>query len=292
MRIAEYITDIEQRFLRADLSYGHGTDNPADEAWYLVLGSLNICFDCDGLELQRQLEPQELALLEARVSQRVEEKVPVAYLVGEAWFAGLRFKIDNRALIPRSPIAELIINRFQSVVKSEPKRFLDLCTGSGCIGIASALQFTSAAVDLADNSSDALLLAQENIDRHALSNRVRIVESNLFSNLQQSYDLIVCNPPYVSLEEIGALPKEYHHEPVTGLLSENNGLDIPLQILQQAADYLQKEGVLIMEVGYSHLALSERLPQVPFMWLDFEQGGEGVFVLSRSQLLKYRDSFF
>ena len=291
MRIAEYITEIEQRFLRADLSYGHGTDNPADDAWYLVLGSLNIGFDCDELELQRQLEPQELTLLEERVSQRVAEKVPVAYLVGEAWFAGLQFKIDSRALIPRSPIAELIINRFQPLLKSEPKRLLDLCTGSGCIGIACALEFTSAAVDLADISSDALLLAQENIDRHAVGNRVRIVESDLFSNLEQSYDLIVCNPPYVSREEIRELPQEYHHEPVTGLLSEHNGLEIPLLILQQAADYLQKEGVLIMEVGYSHLALCEKLPHVPFMWLEFEQGGEGVFVLSRSQLLKYRDSF-
>ena len=291
MRIAEYISEIEQRLLRADLSYGHGTDNPMDEAWYLVLGSLNIDFDCDESELQRQLEAKELALLESRVRRRIEEKLPVAYLVGEAWFAGIKFKIDSRALIPRSPIAELIANGFQPLIKAEPERLLDLCTGSGCIGIASALKFTSVVVDLADISREALLLAQENIDRYSLGNRVRIIETDLFSNLEQSYDLILCNPPYVSREEIVELPQEYHHEPVSGLLSEQNGLEIPLQILQQAADYLQKDGVLIMEVGYSHQALCERLPLVPFMWLEFEQGGEGVFMLSRSQLLKYRDSF-
>lgn len=277
--------------MRADLAYGHGTDNPADDAWYLVLATLGISFDCDELELQKELGSQDLAILESRVQQRIEKKIPVAYLVGEAWFAGNKFKIDQRALIPRSPIAELINSEFQPMLKTAPARILDLCTGSGCIGISCALQLAAALVDLADISRDALSLAQENIELHGLGKRVQIIESDLFSNISHCYGLIVCNPPYVPRDEIVGLPEEFLHEPETGLFSEDNGLKIPLQILQQAADYLQEDGLLIMEVGHSHHELSARLPKVPFMWLEFDQGGEGVFVLSRSELLKYRDCF-
>ncbi len=291
MRIRQYIEDLEQRLMQSDLSYGHGTDNPADDAWYLVLQTLDIGFDCNPTELQRDLERQELALLESRVKQRIDEKLPVAYVVGEAWFAGHSFKIDKRALIPRSPIAELIENGFRPFLKSKAERVLDLCSGSGCIGIACALKFPDALVDLADVSHEALLLAQENVDRYGLRNRVQTIESNLFGMLERTYDLIICNPPYVSAEEIAGLPQEYHHEPVMGLLSEGNGLEIPLEILSKAADYLAQDGVLIMEVGYSRHALGDRVPQVPFLWLEFERGGEGVFMLSRSQLLKYRDCF-
>ncbi|MBL4820497.1 MAG: 50S ribosomal protein L3 N(5)-glutamine methyltransferase [Gammaproteobacteria bacterium] len=291
MIISDYITELASRLQQAGLSYGHGTDNAEGDAWYLVLCSLNINFDCDESVLQRQLTHQEVALLDARAEKRIDKNIPVAYLVQSAWFAGHRFKIDDRVLIPRSPMAELILNRFEPLLKAEPASILDLCTGSGCIGIACAMEFPGAKVDLVDISGEALQLAQENIDIYSLQQRVQTMESDLFAEIKQSYDLIVCNPPYVSAQEIAGLPAEYHHEPVLGLLSADEGPAVPLKVLRQAGEYLQEDGILLMEVGYSHHALSERLPGVPLLWMGFDNGGEGVFMLTRSQLLKYRDNF-
>src|SRR5690606_23590675 len=219
--------------------------------------------------------------------RRIEERVPVAYLVGEAWFCGLPFKVDERVLIPRSPIAELINNRFEPLLNREPLRILDLCTGSGCIGIACALAFPDAQVDLADISTDALQLAQENVQRHGLEQQVRVIESDLFTAVQGPYDLIVTNPPCVSRQEVDELPAEYHHEPELGLLSLDDGLDIPLRILREAAAHLHEDGVLVLEVGYSREALTARLPGVPLLWLEFEHGGDGVCALTAQQLRQY-----
>lgn len=275
---------ISQRFEEAELFYGHGTDNAWDEAVYLLFAALKIPFDSAEEVSARRLSAAELAQLEALVQRRIEARIPVAYLVQQAWFAGLPFKVDPRVLIPRSPLAELILQGFDPLLAQAPTRVLDLCTGSGCIGIATALVFVDAQVDLADISTDALRLAQENVDVHGLRERVRVIQSDLFESLEGPYDLILCNPPYVSQEEIDELPEEYRHEPVLGLWSADEGLEIPLRILREASRYLSPQGLLIMEVGYSHGALSARLPLVPFLWLEFAHGGEGICVLSAQQL--------
>ena len=282
--LAQCVSRISELFEEADLFYGHGTDNPWDEAVYLVFTVLGVSFEADESQTSRELSVTEREKLDELVSRRIEQRVPVAYLVQEAWFAGLPFKVDERVLIPRSPLAELIAQRFEPLLPAPPARILDLCTGSGCIGIASAIAFEAALVDLADISPQALTLASDNVSRHKLEGRVQVIESDLFAGLQGRYSLILCNPPYVSQTEIDDLPPEYAHEPVLGLYSDEEGLAIPLQILRQAANYLSEDGVLIMEVGYSHEALSERLPAMPFLWLEFDNGGEGIFVLTAQQL--------
>jgi ribosomal protein L3 glutamine methyltransferase len=282
--LEQCVRRVSEQLEAADLFYGHGTDNPWDEAVYLVFTVLGVPFDAEPSQLNRTLSNVERASLDALLSRRIEQRVPVAYLVQEAWFAGLPFKVDERVLIPRSPLAELIAQRFETLLPAAPSRILDLCTGSGCIGIATALAFEQATVDLADISPQALCLARENVSRHSLEARVSVIESDLFAGLEGRYSLILCNPPYVSQAEIDDLPPEYAHEPVMGLYSAEEGLAIPLQILRQAADYLSEDGVLIMEVGYSHEALTERLPLMPFLWLGFDNGGEGIFVLTAQQL--------
>jgi len=291
MTVADYIEHVAERFHQAVLFFGHGTDNALDEAAYLICATLDLDFADADLLVRRELSPEEFALLESRVRLRIEERVPVAYITGKAWFAGHRFHCDARALIPRSPVAELIQNRFESLLDQEPTRILDLCTGGGCIGIAAALEFARAHVVLADISTDALALATENIALHELQGRVTTVRSDLLGNVQGTFDLILCNPPYVSKEEVDELPPEYGQEPALGLLSDDAGLQIPLLILEQAAGFLGDDGLLIMEVGYSHELLAERLVHVPLLWLEFEFGGEGVFALTGRQLREYRGRF-
>lgn len=283
-QLGAYLDALAQRFEDAELFFGHGTGDAWDEAVYLTFVALGISFEEDDSIMERPLLPQEVARVNALASRRIVERVPVAYLVGEAWFCGLPFKVDSRVLIPRSPIAELINNRFEPLLSREPLRILDLCTGSGCIGIACALAFPDAEVDLSDISADALQLARENVVRHGLAERVQVIESDLFQAVQGPYDLIVTNPPYVSRQEIDDLPAEYHHEPELGLLSTDDGLDIPLRILREAAAQLSEDGMLILEVGYSRDALATRLPDVPLLWLEFELGGDGVCALTAGQL--------
>lgn len=287
--VQSYIDQLAERFEQSDLFYGHGTDNSFDEAVYLVYGALGLVFGEAAGSTQRQLGSEEVSALDVLVNLRLGQRIPVAYLVGKAWFGGYEFLCDNRALIPRSPIAELISNKFQSQLGKAPARILDLCAGGGCIGIACALQFSACAVDLAELSASACDLARANVELYQLSGRVKVVESDLFSALTGHYDLIISNPPYVSREEVATLPQEYGHEPILGLLSEDAGLQLPLQILHRAADFLTTDGVLIMEVGYSQEHLAARLDAVPLQWLEFEHGGEGVFVLSRKQLQQYRE---
>lgn len=290
-RLGEFLESLAERFDDADLFYGHGTNNAWDEAAYLVFSVLQIPFESADDVMIRPVSAAEQACVEALAERRILEHMPVAYLVGEAWFAGLPFKVNPDVLIPRSPIAELIQQRFATLLPAEPSRILDLCTGSGCIGIACALTFLQAQVDLADISEKALALAQENVRSHGLEARVRVLTSDLFTALTPAYDLIVTNPPYVSQEEIDELPEEYGHEPLLGLVSDDDGLAIPLQILREASQYLTQDGILVLEVGYSQEALSARLSKVPLLWLEFDNGGEGICMLTRQQLLDYREHF-
>ena len=274
----------------ADLCYGHGTDNPLDEAFYLIYGLLGIDF-ADKQAAQCELNAGDEAMLEAALKRRIDERVPTAYLVGRAWFAGHELYCDERALVPRSPLAELINGEFEPLLHEPAGKILDLCTGGGSIGIATALLWPDCAVELADISRDALDLAKKNIALHGLADRVKVIESDLFDTIDSRYDLIVANPPYVPVEEYDELPAEFAREPALGLISKDAGLQIPLKILRDSVDYLFADGLLVMEVGYSHPQLSERLKQVPLLWLEFERGGEGVLALTAGQLQQYREQF-
>ncbi|MDX9873638.1 MAG: 50S ribosomal protein L3 N(5)-glutamine methyltransferase [Spongiibacteraceae bacterium] len=281
------------QFQRAGLYYGHGTDNPLDEAVALVLHCLYLPYDQLDAVIDARLTPEERHLVLDALETRFVERVPVPYITGEAWFAGYPFTVDDRVLIPRSPLAELIEQGFEPWVGEQPvERVLDLCTGSGCIGIACALYLPEAEVVLADISQDALDVAEANIVRHGVQDRVEAVQSDLFSELQHEvFDIIVSNPPYVDALDMASLPPEYRHEPELALAAGDDGLDLVRTILREAADHLSEHGLLIVEVGNSWEALEEAYPLVPFTWIEFERGGHGVFLLTREQLDACADHF-
>ncbi|MCP3906985.1 MAG: 50S ribosomal protein L3 N(5)-glutamine methyltransferase [Oceanicoccus sp.] len=287
--IRDYIRWAVTRFNKADIYFGHGTDNAMDEALRLVLFAVGIPLGSQADFLDAKLTGQERLAVLALIDQRVEQRMPLPYLLGEAWFAGLSFKVDSRVLIPRSPVAELIQQGFEPWLPYQAVgRILDLCTGGGCIGIACAHYFAEASVDLADLSEGALEVANENITSYELNHRVKTVQSDLFNGLAgQQYQLIVSNPPYVDSEDLAAMPAEYQHEPAMALGSGDDGLDITRRILKQAANYLTDKGLLVVEVGNSGIALEQAYPDVPFTWIEFEQGGHGVFIFSKAELLEY-----
>jgi ribosomal protein L3 glutamine methyltransferase len=295
--VGEFIEQAAARLDAAGLVFGHGTDNAVDEAAWLVFARLQLDHNDAEAAYRRILTSEELAELEELVRRRIEERIPVAYLVQEAWFAGLPFFVDGRVLIPRSPIAELIASRFRPWL-SDVRRALDLGTGSGCIAIAVARAFPAAQVDAVDISEDALAVASVNVERYGMQERVRLIQSDYFANLPQppatgkaGYDLIVSNPPYVDADEMAALPAEFTHEPVLGLTAGPDGLDSVLAILHDACAFLSDEGILVVEVGMSEDALQTKFPEIPFLWLEFESGGSGVFLLTRGQLAAHREKF-
>lgn len=276
------------RFNAAGLTFGHSYDNALDEATQLTLHALHLPHDLSPVYGQSRLTLAEKEEILTLFLRRIEERIPAAYLTGEAWFAGLSFRSDPRALVPRSPIAELIETGFQPWLGDrEVMRALDLCTGSGCIGIATAHYNPEWHVDAADISDDALALAQENKVRLHADN-VRLLKSDLFSGLQgEHYDLIVTNPPYVTNGETDALPQEYSFEPELGLRAGDDGLDLALKILRDAPLHLTQDGLLICEVGESERALSALLPELPLAWVEFKVGQMGVFVAERADLVTH-----
>ncbi|WP_415884105.1 50S ribosomal protein L3 N(5)-glutamine methyltransferase [Neptuniibacter sp. QD72_48] len=289
--LRDYIRYAMSQFAQHKVYFGHGTDNAWDEATQLVLGAVYLPWDVNSAVLDGRLTEEEKERVISFIHQRAVERRPLPYIIGESWFCSLPFFVDERVLIPRSPIAELIENQFSPWLRDGPvERVLDLCTGSGCIGLACAYAFEEAEVDLADISSDAIDVSNINIAKHEMGDRVQAIESDLFSNLQgKKYDLIVSNPPYVDESDLASMPEEYDHEPELALGSGPDGLDITRQILAQANDYLTEDGLLVVEVGNSEVHMMEKYPQIPVIWLEFERGGNGVFAITAKELRQHRD---
>ena len=282
------------QFNAADLSFVQGMPTAIDEAVYLCLSALHLPPDFSVEYFDCVLTMDERLHVLSMFQQRIEQHKPAAYITNEAWFAGLSFYVDERVLIPRSPIAEMIHQQFSLWIDPDQvNNILDLCTGSGCIAIACAYAFDHAQVDASDISADALAVAEINRRDHGLEDRLQLFESDLFESIpDKRYDIMVSNPPYVSLQEMAELPAEFQFEPgASALAAGEAGMDIVLPMLVQARDYLTDDGILVVEVGYSKPALEALLPEVPFFWVDFEYGGEGVFVLTADQLEAYQADF-
>lgn len=275
-----------RRLARAGVHFGHGADNARDEAAALIFHVLGLPAARRPAANARPVSRRAQARISALLDRRIRDRVPAVYLTRRCWFAGLPIYVDERVLIPRSPIAELIERRFSPWIEAaRVRRILDIGTGSGCIAIACARAFPQARVDAVDISPDALEVARRNVRAHRLQRRVRLVRSDHFAALKRaSYDIIVSNPPYVGRGELQGLPAEYRHEPRVALAAGSDGLDSVRVILREAAAHLKPRGILVVEVGNAQRALRGAFPRLPFVWLSFERGGGGVFVLEREQL--------
>ncbi len=284
--VRDYVRWGASSFNQASLFFGHGTDNAWDEAVQLVMAAVHLTGTENPHVLDARLTDSERLNVLDMLLARVEQRLPAAYITQQARFAGLWFYVDERVLVPRSPVAELIERHITPWLPIEPEYILDLCTGSGCIGIACAYEFPYAEVDLSDISDDAIAVANINISKHQMEQQVTAVQSDLFANLEgRCYDLIISNPPYVDAEDLAAMPTEYQAEPAIGLGSGVDGLDFTRRLLQAAAQHLNDQGVLLVEVGNSGEALEEAFPELTFTWVELERGGHGVFVLTREELV-------
>ncbi len=285
--IRDFIRWGASRMNQAELFFGHGTEEAIDESAALVLHALHLPPDLHSEYFSSVLMLDEKRAVIDLLQQRIQDRIPAAYLMNRAWFMGLPFYVDQRVLIPRSPLAELIVNCFSPWLTEDQAvtHILDLGTGSGCIGIACAHAFPDAQVDLVDISVDALEVARRNIHEHGLEDRVQVLHSDLFSRLDgRHYQLIVSNPPYVGRAEMTELPNEYRHEPVLALESGEQGLDAVREILHRAPEYLSTQGLLAVEVGNTWRAVVDEFPDAPLVWPDLEQGGVGIFVATAEQL--------
>lgn len=291
--IRDYVRWSASQFAQARISFGHGTTSALDEAVALVLHTVHQPYNLSESYFESVLTLSERQAVVDIIGRRIDERLPAAYLTHEAIFVGLSFYVDERVLVPRSPIGELIAQRFSPWVdEDQVERVLDLCTGSACIAIACAYAFPEALVDAVDLSPDALNVAEINVDKHQLTDSVALYKSDLFKQLpEEQYDIIVSNPPYVSQGEWSALAPEFRAEPDMGFLGGESGLDLVLRILADAGDYLTEQGILVVEVGSSAQTLQDAFPDVPFYWLDFERGGDGVFLLTADQVNQYHPLF-
>jgi ribosomal protein L3 glutamine methyltransferase len=285
--VRDWLRFAVSRFNEARLFFGHGTDNAFDEAAYLILHTLHLPLDRLDPFLDASLTHGESEEVQAVIERRVRERIPAAYLTNEAWLGEHRFYVDERVIVPRSFIAELLPEQLVPWVENpdEVTRALDLCTGSGCLAILAALAFPNAEVDAVDLSKDALEVAARNVADYGLADRVELIESDLFAALDgRSYDVILSNPPYVNAESVAALPPEYQAEPALALGSGEDGLDATRQILEKAKDHLKPGGLLVVEIGHNRDALEAAYPALPFTWLDTESGDQFVFMLRREDL--------
>jgi ribosomal protein L3 glutamine methyltransferase len=293
--LRDFLRWTTSKFSEAGLFYGHGNEDAFNEAMQLILHSLYLpVTEFPELFIDCRLTTQEKQQIVELVKKRIEKRIPVPYLTKEAWFAQLPFFVDERVLIPRSPFAELIAEEFSPwlIEPDSVTNILDLCTGSACIAIACAYAFPDASVDAIDISSDAIDVANINIEKHNIGDRVTAIQSNLWQHCpDKHYDLIVSNPPYVGMAEMQTLPAEYKHEPELALKAEDNGLAIVEQILLKAAEFLSPDGILIVEVGNSDEAVIEKWPETPFTWLEFEQGGHGLFMLDATQCQQFSERY-
>lgn len=277
------------RFRGANLVFGHGSDNAWDEAAYLLLHTLHLPLDTLEPFLDARLLERERLRCVDLIHERVTSRKPAAYLTGEAWLQGQRFLVDERVIVPRSPIAELLAEQLQPWIADpgDVTRVLDLCTGSGCLAILAALAFEDATVDAVDLSADALAVAQSNIALHAMQGRVQALRSDLFAQIpaDRRYQLIVCNPPYVNSQSMTALPPEYRHEPTLALAGGTDGMDLVRRILTQAPDFLDEDGVLVLEIGHEYTHFEAAFPQLDPVWLSTETASDQILLLRRAQLL-------
>jgi len=291
----------EEIFKSSDIYFGHGTDNALDEAAYLISYCADKPADFSEADLSYILNNEQRENVVEVLAQRINNKLPASYITKTAYFCGLEFEVNEHVLIPRSPIAELISEQFSPwfdlsthLASNNTLEVLDMCTGSGCIAIACAKAFpeVNVHVDAVDISEQAIKVCNKNILKHKLSDVVSAIQSDMFEDVKdKKYNIIVSNPPYVSQPEIDSLPDEYHKEPALGLYADNNGLQFAITILKQASNYLADNGILIVEVGNSAEALQNYYPDIPFTWLEFEMGGEGVFMLDANQLKQYYERF-
>lgn len=286
MNVEQLIRDTAERFEAARLSYGHGTDNPLDEAAWLVFAVMQLSHHDTPAVYATPVGKASLSRVLELAERRINERIPLAYLVNQAFFAGYEFYVDERVLVPRSPFAELIRQRFSPwIAPDQVRTAVDLGTGSGCIAIAIAYAFPEASVDAVDISADALAVAAINIEKHGLADRVTPRQSDFFAALPGCrYDLIVSNPPYVDRADLDSMPDEFHHEPDLGLVAGDDGLDSVHRILQDASRFLTDNGILVCEVGNSQAALEKAYPDMAFVWLEFEHGGAGIFLLTKNDL--------
>jgi ribosomal protein L3 glutamine methyltransferase len=290
--IVDFVRWGSSEFARRELVFGHGFESARDEARYLVLHALSLPFDWPDEFLDAVLTLPERERVAEILQARIDTRRPAAYLTGESWFCGLRFKVDERVLVPRSPIAELIGNRFEPWIDSDRvTQILDLCTGSGCIAIAAQYQFPDAQVVASDISPEALEVAADNLELHGLADRIELLESDLFASIPaRQFDVIVSNPPYVDADDMAALGREFGHEPELGLRAGQDGLAVVDRILAGAGDYLDDAGVLFIEVGNSEAALQKKYEFLPLTWIEFEYGGGGVCCIDARDLKRQRDA--
>lgn len=290
--LRDYIRWASSEFNRQQLSFGHGFGSALDEAVYLVLHALELPWDWPREYFDCTLTMAERKQVHARLMQRIKSRQPAAYITHEAWFCGYPFYVDERVLVPRSPIAELIQNHFEPWVNADKvDSILDLCTGSGCIAIGCQYAFPEASVCASDLSLDALEVARINLKKHGMEDALELYDSDLFAQIPaQTFDLIVSNPPYVDAEDMQSLSEEFKAEPQLGLAAGEDGLEIVDRILMQAGDYLNENGMLVVEVGNSQQAMMDKYPHLDLTWIEFEHGGSGVFCITAEQLQNYLDN--